>query len=75
VGGRSLLDVLDSENELYSSTVQAESARANVLANAYRLSVLAGELFDVLQVDLEPLGKLPPEERPLPGEVQERIGR
>jgi adhesin transport system outer membrane protein len=68
VGGRSLLDVLDSENELYSSTVQAESARANVLANAYRLSVLAGELFDVLQVDLEPLGQLPPEAQPLPGE-------
>ena len=68
VGGRSLLDVLDSENELYSSTVQAASARATVLANTYRLFVLAGDLFDVLEVDLEPLGKLPPEEQPLPGE-------
>jgi adhesin transport system outer membrane protein len=68
VGGRSLLDVLDSENELYSSTVQADGARANVLANAYRLSVLAGELFDALQVDMEPLGQLPPAEQALPGE-------
>jgi adhesin transport system outer membrane protein len=71
VGGRSLLDVLDSENELYSSTIQAESARASEQANTYRLSTLAGELFEILQVDLEPLGKLPPEEQPLPGEEKE----
>jgi adhesin transport system outer membrane protein len=68
VGSRSLLDVLDSENELYNSTVQAENARVSAVANSYRLYALSGELFEVLGVDVEPLAKLPSEDAPLPGE-------
>jgi adhesin transport system outer membrane protein len=68
VGSRSLLDVLDSENELYNSTVQAENAFVSSQANSYRLYALAGELFETLEVDVDLLDNLPPEESPLPGE-------
>ena len=37
LGTRSLLDVLDSENELYNSASQAETARGNILVGAYRM--------------------------------------
>ncbi|WP_337617760.1 TolC family protein, partial [Desulfovibrio sp.] len=40
LGTRSLLDVLDSENELYNSASQAETARGNILVGAYRMCAL-----------------------------------
>lgn len=45
LGTRSLLDVLDSENELYNSASQAETARGNILVGAYRMCALAGDLL------------------------------
>lgn len=51
VGQRSLLDVLDSENELYSSSIQLVTARLNEVAAMYRLKALGGELLAGLGVD------------------------
>ncbi len=42
VGQRSLLDVLDSENELFSSSIQLVTAQQNVIAAHYRLLALGG---------------------------------
>lgn len=55
LGKRSLLDVLDAENELYSSSTQAETARGNILVGAYRLCALAGNLLPVMSIDTKPL--------------------
>ncbi len=60
LGKRSLLDVLDAENELYSSSTQAETARGNILVGAYRLCALTGNLLPMLSIDLVPLGENPP---------------
>lgn len=60
MGKRSLLDVLDAENELYNSSTQAETARGNILVGAYRLCALTGNLLPMLKIDLEPLSKNPP---------------
>lgn len=51
VGQRSLLDVLDSENELYSSSIQLVTARLNEVAAMYRLKALGGELLASFNVD------------------------
>ena len=51
VGQRSLLDVLDSENELYSSSIQLVTARLNEIAAMYRLKALGGELLAGLGVN------------------------
>lgn len=50
LGARSLLDVLNSETELYNSSSQAETARANILIGAYRLAALAGDLLPRLKI-------------------------
>jgi adhesin transport system outer membrane protein len=42
VGQRSLLDVLDSENELFSSSIQLVTSQQNVIAANYRLLALGG---------------------------------
>jgi adhesin transport system outer membrane protein len=42
VGQRSLLDVLDSENELFSSSIQLVTAQQNIIAAHYRLLALGG---------------------------------
>ena len=42
VGQRSLLDVLDSENELFSSSIQLVTAQQNIIAANYRLLALGG---------------------------------
>lgn len=70
LGNRSLLDVLDSETELYTSSSQAETARGNILAGAYRLLALAGDLLprlripdDLLLSDPEPPARVRGEER------------
>ena len=59
VGQRSLLDVLDSENELFNSSTQAVTARGNILVGAYRLAALTGLLLNDLKVDTKELYKAP----------------
>ncbi len=59
MGKRSLLDVLDAENELYSSSTQAETARGNILVGAYRLCALTGNLLPMLSIDVKPLAENP----------------
>lgn len=69
MGQRSLLDVLDAENELYNSSTQAETARGNILVGAYRLCALTGNLLPLLDINTEPLGQKPPVDREDPREV------
>ncbi|WP_072696642.1 TolC family outer membrane protein [Desulfovibrio litoralis] len=45
LGERSLLDVLDAENELYSSSIQLVTATQNEIVAQYRLLALGGELL------------------------------
>ncbi len=52
IGQRTLLDVLDAENELYNSEIQAITARANIIISAYTLYALAGMLLPELQIDI-----------------------
>ena len=51
VGQRSLLDVLDSENELFQSSGQLITAQANEIVAVYRLLALSGCLLSRLEVD------------------------
>lgn len=51
LGQRSLLDVLDSENELFSSSIQLVTAEQNEIAAQYRLLALGGELLKEFQID------------------------
>lgn len=51
VGQRSLLDVLDSENEVYTASIQLVTAQQNVIAAQYRLLALGGELLPAFEVD------------------------
>ncbi|MBQ9452702.1 MAG: TolC family outer membrane protein [Desulfovibrio sp.] len=60
IGKRSILDVLDAQNELYNSSTQAETARGNILVGAYRLSALTGNMLSEMSIDTRPLGKRPP---------------
>lgn len=62
LGKRSLLDVLDAENELYSSSTSAETARGNILVGAYRLCALTGNLLPMLNINVEPLAQKPKED-------------
>lgn len=59
MGERSLLDVLDAENELYNSSTQAETAAGNILVGAYRLCALTGNLLPILKINTEPLALNP----------------
>jgi adhesin transport system outer membrane protein len=55
LGQRSLLDVLDAENEVFSSSQQHTTSSMNEIANMYRLLALGGELtfgFGVKNTDL-----------------------
>lgn len=63
MGERTLLDVLDAENELYSSATQAETARGNILVGAYRLCALAGNLLPMMKINYAPID-LDPERDP-----------
>ena len=45
VGQRSLLDVLDAENELYSYSLQLATSRLNEVAAQYKLKAIGGELL------------------------------
>lgn len=51
VGQRSLLDVLDSENELYSYSLQLVTSRLNEIAAQYKLKALGGELIASMGFD------------------------
>jgi adhesin transport system outer membrane protein len=51
IGQRSLLDVLDSENELYSSSLQLVTSRLNEIGAMYRLKALGGELIAAFGID------------------------
>lgn len=51
LGQRSLLDVLDSENELFSSSIQLVTAEQNEVAAQYRLLALGGELLKEFNID------------------------
>ncbi len=48
---RTLLDVLDAQNELYNSSTQAATARGNYLIAAYRMKALSGTLLACLKID------------------------
>lgn len=68
LGTRSLLDVLDSENELYNSASQAETARGNILVGAYRMCALAGDLLPRMNVPQELVTEKPIEAKHVQGE-------
>jgi adhesin transport system outer membrane protein len=51
VGQRSLLDVLDAENEVFSSSIQYVTAQQNVVAAEYRLLAVGGELLPVFGIN------------------------
>ncbi len=57
VGQRSLLDVLDAENELFSSSIQYVTAQQNIIAGQYRLLALGGEFLSSFGLDRKPLAK------------------
>ncbi len=45
LGQRSILDVLDAENELYNNSVQSITSQGNILVATYRLVALTGNLL------------------------------
>ena len=51
VGQRSLLDLLDAENELFRSASQLVTARVNEIIASYRLIALTGCLIHSLDID------------------------
>ncbi|MCR5257637.1 MAG: TolC family protein [Desulfovibrio sp.] len=60
IGQRTLLDVLDSENELFNSSSQAETAKSNVLIGAWRMLALSGRMLPKMNIDCSGLEKAPP---------------
>lgn len=50
VGQRSLLDVLDSINEVFSNSVQLETAQSNYTFTLYKILALEGVLVNSLEV-------------------------
>ncbi|MDR3176237.1 MAG: TolC family outer membrane protein [Desulfovibrio sp.] len=55
VGQRSLLDLLDSENELFSYSIQLVTAQLNVTAAQYRMLALGGGLMASLGINRQEL--------------------
>lgn len=51
VGQRSLLDVLDSENELFSYSIQLVTAQQNIIATQYRLLALGGDFLASFKIN------------------------
>lgn len=66
LGNRTLLDVLDSESELYNSSTQLATAEGNILVGAYKLYGISGELLDNLGVEKSPLLVQPAADDPAP---------
>ena len=62
IGKRSILDVLDTESELYNSATQAETARGNILVGAYRLTALTGNMLPEMSINTGPLGQTAPKD-------------
>lgn len=60
-GQRSLLDVLDSESELFNSSTQAVTSRGNILVATYRMLALSGVLLPDLNIDTTNLYDAPKE--------------
>ncbi|MCL1915158.1 MAG: TolC family protein [Desulfovibrionaceae bacterium] len=54
-GQRSLLDILDSENELFSNSLMLVSAQMSEISAQYRLLALSGGLLDFLGVERKEL--------------------
>ena len=65
LGERSLLDVLDAENELFNSSSQAATANGNALIAAYRLKALTGELIPSFGISTGMLKVTPSDHEPL----------
>ena len=65
LGERSLLDVLDAENELFNSSTQAATALGNTLIAAYRMKALAGDLLPSLGIKTDMLKVTPHDSEPL----------
>ena len=65
LGQRSLLDVLDAENELFNSSSQACTASGNALIAAYRMKALTGELIPSFNIRTEILKVTPSDHEPL----------
>lgn len=65
MGQRSLLDVLDAENELFNSSTQAATAWGNTMIAAYRMKALAGELLPGLGINPDILKAVPEDREPL----------
>ena len=65
LGQRSLLDVLDAENELFNSSSQACTANSNALIAAYRMKALTGELISSFGIKTEILKVTPNDHEPL----------
>jgi len=65
MGQRSLLDVLDAENELFNSSSQACTANGNALIAAYRMKALTGELIPSFNIRTEILKVTPSDHEPL----------
>lgn len=59
LGQRSLLDVLDSENELFNSSTQARTSQGNVLVGGWRMYALSGTLLERLHIAPETLLVVP----------------
>ncbi|HIW01036.1 MAG TPA: TolC family protein [Candidatus Desulfovibrio intestinipullorum] len=60
IGRRTLLDVLDSENELFNSSTQAETSRGNIIIGAYRLLALTGRLLPAMSIATDGINATPP---------------
>ena len=59
VGQRSLLDVLDSINEVFSNSVLLETAQSNRNFSIYKFLTLEGQLIKTLEVSEKAIEKLP----------------
>ncbi len=55
IGQRSLLDLLDTENEVFSSKNALIAAKYDYMAAQYRLVQGMGEILDLMKVDMAPL--------------------
>lgn len=60
MGQRSLLDLLDAENELFSASTQKVTAQGNIYVSGYRLLALSGVLLSDLHIPAELLDAPPP---------------
>jgi adhesin transport system outer membrane protein len=70
IGQRSLLDLLDTENEVFSSKNAMIAAKYDYLLAQYRLINGMGEMLDLLKVNLDPLASTSLEgDKPMTGQA------